>query len=149
MAVQLQAQDVRESLNAHVAARGAEIRRKYGPAMGWNGLQRLLPDRSCVRYPCEILFDATPLEPGEIALPIPQGVRPEDGYLMHVHPFFMTQLEQVPLIVLYQLVLVNYGEFAAPGDAEAFGAAVLGLSRDDYYARLCQLADQVGGCGAG
>lgn len=146
MASQLQAQDVRESLNAHVAAKGDEIRHKYGPALGWNELQRILADRSCVRYPCEIVFDAAALQTGEFAHPVPKGDRPEDGFALHVHPFFITQLEQVPLLVLYQLVLVNYGEFATSGDAEAFGAAALGLSRDDYYTRLCGLADQVAAC---
>ena len=62
---------------------------------------------------------------------------------MHVHPFFMMQLEQVPLLVLYQLVLVNYGAFASPDDAETFGAAALGLSKDEYYHTLCGLADEL------
>jgi hypothetical protein len=61
---------------------------------------------------------------------------------MHVHPFFLTQLPQVPCLVLYQLVVVNYGEFASADDAETFGAAVLGLSRDEYYHVLCETADQ-------
>jgi hypothetical protein len=55
----------------------------------------------------------------------------------------MMQLEQVPLLVLYQLVLVNYGEFASPDDAETFGAAALGLAKDDYYHALCALADEL------
>ena len=146
MAVQLQAQDARESLNTHVAAKGDEARQKYGPHIGWAELQRILADRSCVRYPCELVFDASQLQPGEVAHPVPKGDQPEDGFTMHVHPFFMTQLEEVPLLALYQLVLVNYGEFAAPDDAETFGAAALGLSRDDYYTRLCGLADQVAAC---
>jgi hypothetical protein len=67
---------------------------------------------------------------------------------MHVHPFFLTQLERVPGLVLYQLVLVNYGEFASADDAETFGAAALGLSRDEYYATICELAGQISGCGS-
>ena len=62
---------------------------------------------------------------------------------MHVHPFFSTQPEQVPLLVLYQIVVVNYGMFASSEDAEAFGSSVLGISQDDYYAALCRLADQL------
>ena len=81
-----------------------------------------------MRYPCEIVFDAAPLQAGEFAHPVAKGDRPEDGFTLYVHPFFMTQLEQVPLLVLYQLVLVNYGAFAAPEDAETFGAAALGLA---------------------
>jgi hypothetical protein len=52
----------------------------------------------------------------------------------------------LPLLVLYQLVLVNYGEFASPDDAETFGAAATGLSRDEYYAELCEMEDQLAGC---
>ena len=131
MPVKLTAEDARQSLNEHVAAKGAEIRAKYGPNIGWRELQKILADRIHVRYPCEINFDAGPLQPGEFAHPIAKGERPEDGFVMHVHPVFMTQLAQVPWLVLYQLVLVNYSEFATADDAETFGAAAVGISRDN------------------
>lgn len=118
----------RQSLNAHVASKADEIRAKYGPHIGWKELLRLLEDRACVRYPCAIVFDAGPLKDGEFARPIPKGERPEDGFTMFVHPLFLTQPQQVPYLVLYQLVLVNYGDFASPDDAETFGAAVLSTS---------------------
>jgi hypothetical protein len=137
--------DARQSLNACAAAIGAGIYGKYGPRIGWTQLLRILQDRSCVRYPCEIVFDAAPLHAGELAHPVAKGNRPQDGFTMYVHPFFMAQLEQVPLLVLYQLVLVNYGAFAVADDAEAFGAAALGLDPDDYYAALCGLADELPG----
>jgi hypothetical protein len=136
-------QDARQSLNAAAAATGAGIYEKYGPRIGWTQLLQLLQDRTCVRYPCEIVFDADTLDANEFAHPVPRGSRPEDGFTMYVHPFFMTQLERVPLLVLYQLVLVNYGAFAGPEDAEAFGAAALGLPRDEYYHAVCRLADQL------
>jgi hypothetical protein len=144
MAIQLTAEDARQSLNGHVAAKGREIRAKYGPHIGWQELLRILEDRACVRYPCEIVFDAGPLQAGEFAFPVAKGARPEDGFQMHVHPFFLTQLERLPGLVLYQLVLVNYGEFASADDAETFGAAALRISRNEYYQILCGLADQVG-----
>jgi hypothetical protein len=140
--------DARQSLNAHVITKGTEIREKYGPAIGWEDLQRLMEDRACVRYPCDLVFDASALEPGECAHPVAKGDRPEDGFAMYVHPFFLAQLSQVPAVVLYQLVSVNYGAFASADDAEAFGASALGLTKDDYYRRLCELADRLGG-GAG
>ena len=135
----------RDCINASAAAIGAGIYEKYGPRIGWTQLQQILLDRTCVRYPCEIVFDAAPLQTGEFAHPIAKGDRPEAGFILYVHPFFMTQLEQVPLLVLYQLVLVNYGAFAAPEDAETFGAAALGLARDEYYYTLCRLADELEG----
>ena len=143
LAIPPSAQEARQSLNASAAAIGAGIYDKYGPRIGWQQLLQILADRTCVRYPCEIVFDAAPLQAGEFAHPVAKGDRPEDGFTLYVHPCFMTQLEQVPLLALYQLVLVNYGAFAAPEDAEAFGAAALGLARDEYYDALCRLADEL------
>lgn len=135
--------DARESLNLHVAQKGRDIHLKYGPVIGWNQLQRILEDRSCVRYPCQIVFDDQRLHPGEFAHAEPKGQQPEDGFTMYVHPFFRQALEAVPFLVLYQLVTVNYGPFASSADAETFGAAAFGLDQDEYYQTLCRLADQI------
>jgi hypothetical protein len=62
---------------------------------------------------------------------------------MHVHPLFQNNLDEVPWLVLYQLVSVNYGDFASAQDAEAFGAAALGLDPDEYYAAVCRMADRL------
>jgi hypothetical protein len=126
MSKQLTTEDGRQSLNAHAAAKGLEI----------------LQDRSCVRYPCEILFDAAGLQQGEFAHPVAKGEQPETGFTIFVHPLLLLQLERVPPLVLYQLVLVNYGDFASADDAETFGANALGLSKDDYYRALCEVADE-------
>ena len=143
MSKQLTAEDARQSLNAHVASKGQEIRERYGPRIGWTELQRILQDRSCVRYSCEISFDAAPLQAGEFAHPVAKGEQPEAGFTIFVHPFFITQLDRVPYLVLYQLVLLNYGDFASADDAETFGANALGLSKDDYYQTVCAMADQI------
>lgn len=143
MSAKLSLDDARQSLTAHIAAKGREIREKYGPNIGWSELQRILEDRTFVRYPCELAFDASALNDGEFAHPVQKGERPEDGFIMQVHPFFSVMPAQVPSLVLYQLVLVNYGGFASPDDAETFGSAALGLSRDEYYDALCEMADLI------
>lgn len=145
MATQLTADDAKQSLNGHVATKGAEIFQKYGPVIGWTQLLQMVNDRTVVRYPCELTFDAAPLQPAEMAHPVPNGESPEAGFRMCIHPCFMTQMEYVPHIVLYQLVQVNYGDFASADDAETFGAAALGLEKEEYYRVLCQLADQLAG----
>jgi hypothetical protein len=141
MSHKLSAQDARQSLTAHVAERGGQIRAKYGPSIGWNELLRILQDRSCVRYPCEIVFDQKLLLPGEFAHPIANGEDPSAGFVIYVHPFYSAHLDQLPFLVFYQLVLVNYGSFASASDAETFAARALGLSEDCYYRQLCALAD--------
>lgn len=143
MPKQLTVEDARQSLRDHCAAKGEEVRAKFGPHVGWAQLKQLLEDRKFVRYPCTIAFAGLPLQSGEFAYPEPLGPRPEAGYRICVHPRYEADLDAVPALVLYQLVAVNYGDFATAEDAEAFGAAALGLSRDEYYQRLCQLADHV------
>ena len=143
MATQLTAHDARQSLTSHVAERGAEIHARYGPHIGWRELMAILEDRTCVRYPCEVVFESEPLQSGEFAHAQARSAQPEQGFTIYVHPFFMTQLSEVPLLVLYHLVTVNYGEFASADDAETFGASVLGISKDAYYNSLCGLADQL------
>jgi hypothetical protein len=145
MSGQLTTKNAKQSLRDHVAAKGAEIFAKYGPRIGWSQLQEILDDRSCVRYPCEIAFNAAALQPGEFAHPVAKGLSPEDGFVLHVHPLFMTQPDRVPYLALYQLVAVNYGEFVTADDAEIFGAAALGLPREEYYQAVCALADEIFG----
>jgi hypothetical protein len=145
MATQLTADDFKQSLNTHVATKGEEIREKFGPEIGWKELLQVLEDRSLVRYPCEIIFDSAPLLEGEFAHAMPNSENPQDGFKIYVHPFFSLQLARVPHMVFYQLVRVNYGEFASADDAEVFGASGLGLSKDEYYETLCELADELSG----
>jgi hypothetical protein len=143
MATQLTADDGRQSMEAHAASKGAEMRNKHGPTIGWGQLLKILSDRTLVRYPCEIVFDAAPLEKNECAHARGKGDLPSDGFTIFVHPFFAAQPPQAVQLVLYQLVIVNYGPFASADDAEALGAAALGISKDEYYQGLCQIADHL------
>jgi len=146
MGNRLTVDDAKLSLTAHVRMKGEEVREKYGPVIGWSELMRLLEDRAVCRYPCEIVFDAAALQEGEFAFPLAKGARPEEGFTLFVHPIYQSRLDQVPALALYQLVVVNYGEFASPLDAEAFGAAALGISVKEYYDLLCEMADSLEGC---
>lgn len=143
MSQKLTLEDARQSLTAHVAAKGAELRKKYGPNIGWPQLQCILEDRDFVRYPCELIFDPSHLNEGEFAYPVQKGEQLEAGFIMYVHPFFSVMPAKVPYLVLYQLVAVNYGAFASADDAETFGASALGISRDEYYNILCEMADLI------
>jgi len=145
MARHANAAGIRQALSAQVAAEGTEVWTKYGPNIGWPELLKLLQDRSCVRFPCDLRFDAGPLLPGEFAHAIARGKKPEEGYIIYIHPLYECQLQRVPYLVLHQLVLVNHGERATADDAETFGSCALGLSKAEYYTSLCELSGQIGG----
>ncbi|HWQ92365.1 MAG TPA: hypothetical protein VN673_11885 [Clostridia bacterium] len=123
----------------------SRVRAKYGPKLGWEQLLELLQDRECVPWPCEVRFDADPLLPGEFAHTFPNSQTPLEGYRICVHPVYEDQPEVVPYLVLQQVAFLVLGAGATPDDAEAFGAACFGLTRDHYYMVLCDLAALAGG----
>ncbi|MHC4090656.1 MAG: hypothetical protein ACYSVY_10345 [Planctomycetota bacterium] len=133
------------ALRDHVLDRAGLAREKYGPHVGVAALERILADRSVVRYPCRIVFDTADLRPGEMAFVRPRGEVATDGFDVVVHPRFAADEDSLPAIVLYQLVMVNYGEIATENEAELFGATILGIAQDAYYERLCQIADSLAG----
>jgi len=132
-------------LAERIAALATLIRQRYGPRLDWRQLLLLLEDRACVRFPCELRFDAEPLLPGEFALVVPRGLNDAEGFIIYLHPFYALELDQAVYLVLPQLVRVNYGLQAAPEDAENFGAQVMDVPTADYFHTLCQLSDQLGG----
>ena len=143
MARQLTEADARNSLEDHARTKGHALREKYGILKSVADVKVVLEDREFVRYPCTIAFDADPLDSVEFAFPVPISENPNDGFVMSLHPVLADHPEWTVQAVLYQLVAVNYGDFAAAADAEAFGAAALGLTEDRYYSHLCELSDAV------
>ena len=80
---------------------------------------------------------------GEFAFAEAQGDHPDAGYVIKVNPVLKKWPEWLVYAVLYHLVTINYGKFATAQDAEAFGAAALGITAEQYYHRLCALQDAI------
>lgn len=136
-------QDTRTALRDHASRRGQEARAAYGTVVDCATIFRMLDDRSVVRYPTSIVFDAAPLEAGEFAYPEPRTSSGELSYRLCVHPAFRDRDDVLPLLIAYQLVRINYGDIATHEDAEAFGAALFNFEVDEYYKRVCAAADEV------
>ncbi|MCP3902218.1 MAG: hypothetical protein GY715_01170 [Planctomycetes bacterium] len=143
MAKKLTEEDGRRALREHLVDRAQRARVKYGLYMDHDVMRRLLEDREFVRYPTELVFDAAALDPGEFAHAEPIGATPADGFRLVVHPWFETQLENLPLLVAYHIIDINYGDIATAAEAELFGATLLGLEVEAYYEALCELTDSI------
>ena len=143
MGKKLTAQDAITALCDHVQSKADDARRSYGGRVDYTAILRMLSDRSVVRYPTELRFDAGPLEPGEFAYAHPLGEEPGAGFHLFVHPEFEDRPEILPLLIAYHLVSINYGEIATHEEAELFGATLLGLDAECYYEALCAAADSV------
>jgi hypothetical protein len=60
-----------------------------------------------------------------------------------VHPSIEARRDLWPLVLAYYVPPVNYGDIADAEECELFGAAVLGMEVEEYYERLCSLADSL------
>jgi len=131
------------ALRDHVEAKAYDARLKHGPLIDADAMTAILDDRSVVRYPVGIRFDAGPLAPGEFAWPQQLGDRPSAGYCLFLHPCFESQPEIWPLLVAYHIPSINYGEIVTENEAELFGATLLGMEVESYYQALCELSDAI------
>jgi len=135
--------DGRAALRDHVIERAMSARQKYGPTIDMDAIRRVLDDRAIVRYPVSLRFDADGLLPGEFAHAEPLGEHPKHGFALVVHPALEARSDVVVMAIAYHIPPINYGDIAEPEDCEAFGAALLGMGVEAYYARLCELADSL------
>lgn len=134
-----------EALRGHVVDKALAARRKHGSLADERAVRALLADKDVVRFPTTLAFDASRLQPGEFAFAASNGLRPADGFTLFVHPHFEHRPEALPLLVAYHIPTINYLDVVTNREAELYGAALLGLTVEDYYARLCALADELGG----
>ena len=140
----LNLEDGKRALVDHARERGAEIFAKYGPDYTPEVLAQILKDDTCVRFPVELGFDRKHIEPGLFAICEPVNEeKPSDGYSLLLHEHFQNDATAIAPLLFYHLVRINYGEFATHSDAEAFGAAAMGMEEEAYYQRVVELVDGI------
>ena len=132
---------IHSAVSKHAIEKAKEIRTRYGPVIDYPAVLQILEDRRCIRYPLKIQFISDGIEPGLFGRTGPVSENPDDGYIISLHQRFEDQPDVLPALILYQSVLVNYGDLATADDAELFGSAVLDMDRDAYYAQIVALTD--------
>ncbi len=132
---------IHSAVSKHAIEKAKEIRARYGPVIDYSAVLQILDDRRCIRYPLKIQFVADGIEPGLFGKTEPVSGIPDDGYIIFLHQRYEDQPDVLPALILYQSVLVNYGDLATADDAELFGSAVLDMDRDAYYDQIVALTD--------
>ncbi len=133
-----------QALRTHLMRVAKNARQRHGSLEGPGSLEAFLEDRDCVRFAVEIVF-SDDLPDGLFA---DSEAIDDDGaprrFRLRVHPKFSNRRDVLPALIAYHIPSINYGRMVTAEDAECFGAALLGWSRDEYYRRLCQWADETG-----
>jgi len=136
-------EDGKQALLDHVTRKAFEAREKVGGQVTRDAMLKLLDDRTVVRYPLGVRFDAQPLQDGEFACLESLGGHPSDGFCLFIHPMFEPVDDLIPFLIAYYIPSVNYGEVASHVEAEVFGSTLVGVDREEYYKILCSVADSV------
>jgi len=137
------AEEGRTALHAHLVERATVARERHPVLADEPAVRRLLEDEEVVRFPTRLLFEDDGLQPGEFAWPRPRGSAPGDGFDLLVRSCFAAQPEQLAALVAYHLPSINYLDVASREEAELYGATLLGMEPDAYYALVCGLADSM------
>ncbi|MES9901766.1 MAG: hypothetical protein ABW168_03670 [Sedimenticola sp.] len=132
---------IHSAVSKHVIEKAIQVRALYGPLIDYPTVLQIIEDRRCIRYPVRIEFATEGIEPGMFARTEAASEVPDDGYVISLHRYFEDRTDLLPALILYQSVLVNYGDLATAVDAELFGSGILGLDRDDYYEQIVTLTD--------
>ena len=136
-------EDGKRALSDHIVEKAAEIQEKYGLDMDYPSLSQLINDRDFVKFPLRIEFDSSKVDLGLFAVTEEDPISDERAYVIYVHEFFENRPSDLPALILYHLVSINYGDFAVAEDAELFASSVLAMNKDEYYQKLCDLVDQI------
>lgn len=134
----------RESLREHILAQATIAHQRYAP-LETEKLDTLLHDPECVRYPTRLLFELGDMATHQFVHPGPRPARPDTGEMViFVHPDLSTRPDMLPAAVAYAVPQINYGDVVTDEHCLLYGATLLGMVADEYYDRLCAIADLVG-----
>lgn len=133
-----------ESLHQRLLEQAIFAHRKHGP-LTEESLERLLQDPDCVRHKTRIVYEYGEMAPHQFAQP-DLDPRSADGRgrILYIRPGLRSRPLDVAVAVAYMLPVVNYGEVVGDEGCLLYGATLLGLTTDEFYARVCALADSLG-----
>lgn len=132
------------SLGEHVVAQAEVARAKHGPLAG-DRLEALLQDPACLRHPVRLVFEFGEMALHQFGQPDLDWRNPErDGRVLYLRPMLRERPDLVLLAVAYLIPLINYGEVVTDEICLRYGAALLDLTPDEFYRRICLLAETVG-----
>ena len=129
------------ALNQHAIEAAERTLAALGGKLDGEKLETFLSNRTCLRLPTELCFDGLGLDAHQFANPdflTENGVR---RCLLHIRSQYEVLPDTHAYIVAYMTAAINYGAAASEGLCEQYGAILMGMTVDDFYAAICRIAD--------
>jgi hypothetical protein len=128
------------ALFEHARFSAERARTRLGGPLNETNLPAFLIDPQCLRYATRITFDRAGLEPHQFAQPELQGKE----CCLHVDPCLQDRPDLLYQAVAYMAAVINYGDAATAELAERYGALLTGLTQEQFYSKISEIADFIG-----
>lgn len=133
-----------EGLRSHLQERAVLAHQSYG-RLSPDRLAQFLQDPDCLRYPTRLAFEFGEMAAHQFAQPAPDPQDPERrGVVLYLRPALRSRPDLVPLAVAYMVPVINYGEIVTDAHCLLYGATLLGMLEEEFYAAVCAMADLAG-----
>ena len=133
-----------DSLRDHIVAQAIVAHHKHAP-LTFAGLDALLADPECLRYPTRLVFEFGEMAAHQFAQPdLDHRNREHDGRVLYLRPLLRDRPDLAVLAVAYMIPVINYGEIVTDEHCLRYGATLLGLMEPEFYEAICRVADFVG-----
>ena len=133
-----------DSLREHIAAQAVVAHHKHAP-LTFAGLDALLSDPECLRYPVRLVFEFGEMAAHQFAQPDLDPRNPsQDGRVLYLRPMLRDRPDLILLAVAYMIPAINYGEMVTDEHCLRYGATLLGVMENEFYQAICGMADFVG-----
>jgi len=122
------------------AAEAIERHGKFGPGK----LETFLNDRDTVRFPTRLVLEFGPeMALHQFAQPEPD-VRNHGGVMLYLRPILGQRPDLLAFAVSYMIPVINYGKIVSDEHCLEYGSVLLGLDKETYYQRICEVAEFAG-----
>ena len=140
-----QVQEGEDSLLSHVLEKAIQAHNKY-PEIGMDTMDAFLADSECLRYPTRYVFEfGADMAPHQFAQPEPDyRVEGGQGKVIYLRPPLRDRPDFASLAIAYIVPVINYGDIIRDEHCLIYAAALLGMTEDECYDKLCQLAEFAG-----
>ena len=133
-----------DSLREHLLAQATVAHQKYAPFTAAT-LDAYLKDPACLRYPVRLVFEFGDMAMHQFAQPAPAFRSSDpDARVLYLRPLLREHPDLVILAVAFVVPVINYGDVVTDEHCLGYGATMLGLLQEEFYEKLCALADFVG-----
>ena len=133
-----------DSLREHLLAQAVVAHQKYAP-ITFLTLDALLHDSDCLRFPVRLIYEFGEMAMHQFAQPDRDWRNTDqNGRALYLRPMLREHPEKVVYAVAYMIPLINYDTIISDEHCLAYGATLMGMMEDEFYRKICELADLAG-----